>query len=132
MTPKPKLKLRMAPTLVSIEDPLQRLAALAEWTEVPSNPPPTGPAAELIAPAAALQQAQQPAPVQASKKEKAEKAWDGPAAMAPHPYHLVLNEGLFQKMDFVWKRAGHKSMREWAIKTLEHEANKALKGMGEL
>lgn len=132
MTPKAKFKPRMAPTLTPVDDPVQRLAMLAEWSEEPANPPPSGPAVEKIAPAVAAEQAQQPAPVRAIKKEKAEKAWDGPAAMAPHPYHLVLNEGLFQKMDFVWKRAGHKSMREWAIKTLEHEANKALKGMGEL
>lgn len=127
MTPKPKPKLRMPPVL----DPAARLAALADWTNEPANPPPVGPAATIVVPPTLVQE-QTPAPVQPIARETPAKPWALPDAVAPHPYHTVMSEGLFQKIDFIWKRAGHKSMKAWVLEVLEREADAALKDMGEL
>jgi hypothetical protein len=63
--------------------------------------------------------------------EVAKKPWEIPDVTAVHPYYIICPERLFQKMDFLWKRDGSKSMKEWVIKTLEAEANKGLKALGE-
>ena len=143
MITKSKPKLRMAPSMEALTEQQQaaaRLLALDKWTEEPNNPPATGPAANIVPvvitePAAPVPPVviEQPAPARViAPKQPASKPWEGGAAAAPHPYHTVMSEGLFQKIDFVWKRKGYKSMKEWVIETLEHEANKSLKGLGEL
>jgi hypothetical protein len=129
MTSKSKPKLRRAPPLATLaeqQDAAQRLLLLDKWTEEPNNPPPTGLAATLVA----------PEPPAAPSKSKAvpvppKKPWEQPGVEAPHPYHLICTERLFQKIDFVWKRLGNKSMREWVLTTLEGAADKELKQMGE-
>ena len=123
MTLKAKHKLRMAPTATALSEQQEaaaRLLKLESWTEQPNNPPATGPAAILATVAAQL-----PAPVPL-------KQWEGLNADAPHPYHLIMTERLFQKIDYVWKRKGYKSMKEWMLQTMEAEAGEQLKNMGEI
>ena len=121
-----KPKLRMAPsatTLSEQQEAAARLLKLDSWTEEPSNPP--------IAITGAVAASDVPA-IPPVLPEPIGKPWERPGSDASHPYHLVCSEGLFQKIDFVWKRNGNKSMREWVLATLEAEANAALKKMGEL
>jgi hypothetical protein len=63
--------------------------------------------------------------------EPPKKPWDIPNPESKHPYHVILPEGLFQQMSFIWKRLGHSSMREWMVFVLEEEADKALRRLGE-
>lgn len=129
MTPKSKPKLRMAPppaALAEQQDAATRLLLLDKWTEEPNNPPPTGLAATLVAPEQPV-----PTPIAPVKPKVPLKPWELPGGDAPHPYHVVCTEKMFQKMDFVWKRLGNKSMREWVLATLEAAADKEIKRMGE-
>lgn len=126
MPSKPKLRMAPPPSvLADQQDAAKRLLLLDKWTEIPLEPPPSGLAATIALPIESA------APVANPKAppEPPKKPWETPSADAMHPYHLVCPERLFQKIDFVWKRKGHKSMREWVLQTLEAEANKALKAL---
>jgi hypothetical protein len=69
-----------------------------------------------------------PAPAAA---ERAKRPWEVPSANETHPYHVVLTERLFQKMDFVWKRGDYRSAREFVLVALEKAADQALRDLGE-
>lgn len=137
MSPKGKQvkpKLRMAPSSQILADQqaaAYRLLMLDAWTDTPSEPPPAEVAATVVAPhsQAAEPHSETPAPVRVVKPEL--KPWESDDAARAHPYHLVMNEGLFQKLDFVWKRAGYKSMRELVLQTLEAMADKDIKKLSQ-
>ena len=50
-----------------------------------------------------------------SQQQNAKKPWDVPDSNTKgsnqHPYHIVLSERVYQKMDFLWKRNGYRSLR---------------------
>jgi len=60
------------------------------------------------------------------------KPWEVPPPEQTHPYHVILSEQLFQKIDFVWKRKGYKSAKEFVVKAIGEHADQLLKEMGEL
>ena len=103
-----KPKLQMAPSPKEMNDhqaATTRLIALDSWTNEPVKNIPTRPNHIQEAPT---------------------KAWEQANSSAPHPYHFVASERLFQKIDFVWKRNGYKSMKEWVLMVLEAEADDQL------
>lgn len=115
---KPKLKTAPSPeTLAEKQIATERLLKLADWVDEPNTQKPTtltnAPESPSVAPT------------------MPDKPWRAPGADKAHPYNIVCTEALFQKMDFVWKRNNNKSLREWVLKTLESEVNKALKELGE-
>jgi hypothetical protein len=69
--------------------------------------------------------------VEEEEPEQPQKPWHAASADAVHPYHVILSERLYQKLDWVWKRKDFRSMRDLVMQTLEAEADKALKEMGE-
>jgi hypothetical protein len=132
VTPPNKPKLRMPPPpeqLALQQDAAARLLALDRWTEEPNNPPTEVPAS-LIATAEALSAAQESrAEKKATRPAASGKPWEGEGGDKPHPYHLVMSEELFRKLDYAWKRTDRKSMRELVLSTLEKEVDKILKGL---
>ena len=64
--------------------------------------------------------------------EKPKKQWEEPSEKETHPYHIIMQERLFQKLDFVWKRQGSKSMKDYILKTLENQVEKELRDLGEI
>lgn len=67
-----------------------------------------------------------------SPTEKPKKQWEEPGEKETHPYHIIMQERLFQKLDFVWKRQGSKSMKDYILKTLESQVEKELRDLGEI
>lgn len=135
-----------------------RLTALDEWTEEPfrtdqsnvekadldravkeapqsvSEPqlvpapipvPENAVAAPEIAPAPASA-----APVAAQQPEKPKMPWEIPNAAAAHPYNILFTEELFQKLTYVCTRTGHRSVREYVLRTLDRAARESLKQLG--
>ncbi len=118
---KPKLKTAPSPeALAEKQIATERLLKLGEWVDEPNNQKPTNPANAQKSPAVVVVTPVMP-----------DKPWKVPGADKAHPYNIVCTEALFQKMDFVWKRNNNKSLREWVLKTLESEANRALEALGE-
>lgn len=64
--------------------------------------------------------------------ERPKKQWEEPGEKETHPYHVIMQERLFQKLDFVWKRQGSKSMKDYILKTLESQVEKELRDLGEI
>jgi len=125
---KPKLRVAPSPTeLAAKQAAALQLLQLDAWTEEPANPPSTGLAATTTPTPQSTAEALEPL---ASPKTPT-RPWESPDAAKPHPYHVVCSEALFQKMDFVWKRNGNKSLREWVLHVLETQANTTLKELGE-
>jgi hypothetical protein len=125
-----KPKLRVAPSaaeLAAKQAAALQLLQLDAWTEEPSNPPSTGLTATITP---TLQNTAEALEIPAPPKTST-RPWMTLDAAKPHPYHVVCSEALFQKMDFVWKRNGNKSLREWVLNVLETEANNMLKELGE-
>jgi len=125
-----KPKLRKPPELsllVERQEATERLLKLDDWTQEPNNPAPVAPGKAPKSP-----QAPRVPPAVVKPPEPPKKPWELPSVDATHPYHIVLTERLFLKMDFVWKRKGYKSAREFVLQTLEATCEKALKDMGEL
>lgn len=73
-------------------------------------------------PTPAVAPAPPPAPV---------KPWLVPSPDATHAYYVVMPKRLQQKLDFVWKRKGYKSAKEFVLLSLENAANAALLELGE-
>ena len=80
----------------------------------------------MAAPAAPAE-ATAPAPA----PEPPKKPWQAPSPDQMHPYHVVMTERLYQKIDYAWKRGGYKSAKEFVLMSLEAAANEALKKLGE-
>ena len=128
---KPKPKLRMAPSqasLLELQEAANRLLKLEAWTEEPSNPPPSALAASTapVTDAIVVEPVVQ-APVVVAQPVKVLFPWEGERSNLSHPYHIIFSERLFQKVDYLWKRNGFKSMREWVLAKLEAECDKELK-----
>lgn len=130
---KLKPKLRMPPSQASLleqQEAANRLLKLEAWTEEPSNPPPSALAASTapVAEEPAVEPVVQ-APVVAVQPAKVLFPWEGDKSNLSHPYHVIFSERLFQKVDYLWKRNGYKSMREWVLLKLEAECDKELKAL---
>jgi hypothetical protein len=122
--PKPRLAPPAAAVAATQQDALDRLQKLDGWTGQPTNqqavvPPPQAPAetdaTNRDAPAAA---------------ERPKRPWETPSSKETHPYHIILSESLYQKIDYVWKRNGDRSAKAFVLKALEDAANQALRDMG--
>jgi len=120
-----KIKLRSAPSQDALRE--QQLQAekllgldnLSAWTEEPTQV--AKPARKTAAPPPA-------APVVLVPPKK---PWELSSAEAVHPYHIIMPERLFQKLDWSWKRLGLKSQRAFVLQILEQAAEKSLKDLGE-
>lgn len=111
-----KPKMRMPPTpaeLTQRQEAANRLLQLDDWTAEPG---------QLAGDRTATATTPPPEPAKAPGRP-----WETPGSDKAHPYHIVCSEALFQKMDFVWKRSGSKSMREWVLTILQREADEALR-----
>lgn len=128
---KPKLRLT-PPPVVGPKESIEALEKLDQWTEEPSNPPPSKPVEAPKKPRKAPTPKEPPAKAPEPAPEPPKKPWEIPSVDATHPYHVILTERLYQKLDFVWKRGGYKSMRELVLFTLEAQADAKLKELGEL
>jgi len=125
---KPKLRAAPSPTeLAAKQAAALQLLQLDAWTEEPSNPPPTG----VVAPVTKTPENTAETLAAPTPAKTPARPWEAADAAKSHPYHVVCSEALFQKMDFVWKRNGNKSLREWVLHTLETEVNQTLKDLGE-
>jgi hypothetical protein len=114
-----KLQLRVDPPVVAGQQELMdRLLKADEWTSEPENPPVEAPRA-----------ARKPKPEKKAEPEK--KPWEVPSEEATHAYHIILPKRLFVKLDYVWKREGHRSAREYVIKALQKATDEGLKRLGE-
>lgn len=130
-----KLRLRMPPSPEALNDQQSaaaRLLKLDKWTEEPLNPPPSGVAASIVLPLEASLAGSESVTKAKPALEARKMPWELPGSDAPHPYHIVSSEGLFQKMDYVWKRNGSRSMRMWVLSVLEAEADRQLKQLGKI
>lgn len=135
-----KIKLRRAPSQQILHEQqlaankLLNLSSLDGWTTEPNQPP-----AQALSSIAdnASPAATEPSPVDPPKPAAPvvaaapQRPWQAAPAEAVHPYHVVLSERLFQKIDWSWKRLGYRSQREFVLQALEQAANKALKELGE-
>ena len=122
---KPSLKRAPAPAVLAKQQELaEKLLTLETWSEAPNKQPPE--------PAKPKKATTPKAPAEKPAPEPPKKPWQAPSVDAVHPYHVILSERLYQKLDWVWKRKGYKSMRELVLATLDAEADKALKAMGEM
>lgn len=113
-----KPKMRLAPSLEAPNEKreaAERLLRLDAWTAVPGN----------LASDATVSLSTPTAPAPEPPRVPL-RPWEAPGADKAHPYHIVCSEALFQKMDFVWKRSGNKSLREWVLAALEREVDEAL------
>jgi hypothetical protein len=137
--PKPKLRMAPAPDVLAIQQAaaVEQLLKLDTWTEEPGNPP-----ASLPGPPPAKRERKSAtvgstsiksdlAPVPEQQPEPIKRPWEIPSPEAVHPYHIVLPERLFQKMDYVWKRQGCKSAREFVMQVIDRACNHALQELGE-
>lgn len=128
---KTKPKLRMPPSqanLLEQQEAANRLLKLDAWTEEPSNPPPSALAASTasVAKEPSIEPVAQTSTVVA-RPDAVLFPWEGERSNLSHPYHIIFSERLFQKVDYLWKRNGFKSMREWVLAKLEAECDKELK-----
>jgi hypothetical protein len=111
------------------------LVALESWTEEPArdaasrlSSTPTSAVAPSPAPISKPIEAQSPqviglgAPV---------KPWKVPPSTHIHRFNFIGSEELFQKLDYVWKRNGWKSMSELINASLDQACNDHLRSMGE-
>jgi hypothetical protein len=114
------------------------LDKLEQWTEepaaalAPAEPAPVAAKprrAKTVKGGAGEVAAEAPAAPEPPPRPK--RPWEEPSPDATHPYHVILSERLFRKMDFAWKRKGYKSAREFTLMALEAAADQALKELGE-
>lgn len=122
-------KYRKAPTPEELELQQKRMAdllALEDWTKEPTLTPLERPR-EVFTP----EPTASPSTPPLESVEAPLKPWDV-SEKEMHPYHLIMSERLFQKIDFTWKRNGSRSMRAFVLETLEDAVDEYLKNIGEI
>lgn len=71
-----------------------------------------------------------PPPPPPPPAERPQRPWEIPGPKETHPYHTIMSERLFQKIDYAWKRSGNRSAKEFVLNALEKAADQALRDLG--